>query len=110
MDGRYISYKFVCFNLLTSYLSQQNSIRHNLSLNASFCKAERPDGLQMKKGCYWMITPERRHIVESEIQRFLMQEGRNLIENGDPPNTTNQPTCEINNGQHLSAYEITHLS
>ena len=74
----------------------QNSIRHNLSLNASFCKAERPDGLQMKKGCYWMINPERLHVVESEIEKFLRKEGRSLVENGEqqPCSSVCPPCCE----------------
>ena len=86
-----------CDVIMVSFLMSQNSIRHNLSLNASFCKAERPDGLQTKKGCYWMINPERLHVVESEIEKFLRTDGRSLVENGEqqPCSSACPPACEF---------------
>ena len=48
----------------------------------------------MKKGCYWMISPDRLHVVEGEIQRFLAQEGRSLIESGEAPQTSHHQNCE----------------
>ena len=47
----------------------------------------------MKKGCYWMVAPDRVHVVEGEIQRFLAQEGRCLIENGEAPKTNHHQNC-----------------
>ena len=39
-----------------------------------------------------MVAPDRVHVVEGEIQRFLAQEGRCLIENGEAPKTNQSPS------------------
>lgn len=56
----------------------QNSVRHNLSLNSAFRKVTRNDGWQGKKGFFWEIAPEKKHVVNSEVDTFLKSTGREL--------------------------------
>lgn len=56
----------------------QNSVRHNLSLNASFRKVTRTDGWQGKKGFFWETAPGKKDAVNSEIDTFLKSTGREL--------------------------------
>ena len=64
-------------------------MRHNLSLNASFRKVTRNDGWQGKKGFFWETAPEKRDMVNAEIDTFLKSTGREL-----QPHTT-LLTCKL---------------
>ena len=48
---------------------QQNSIRHNLSLNEMYVKVPRSQG----KGNYWKINPDYKHILSEENESLLME-------------------------------------
>lgn len=83
---------------LNHYLSShtlQNSVRHNLSLNPAFRKVTRTDGWQGKKGFFWEIAPEKKEVVNSEVETFLKSMGREL-----QPHST-LLTCKLSYSQYL---------
>lgn len=48
---------------------QQNSIRHNLSLNEMYVKVPRSHG----KGNFWKINPDYKHILSEENESLLLE-------------------------------------
>ena len=63
-----IAQSLISISLL--FISIQNSVRHNLSLNKAFCKLERPQGASQRKGCLWSLKPERREQMDKEIRKW----------------------------------------
>ena len=53
-----------------------------------------------------MVALDRVHVVEGEIQRFLAQEGRCLIENGEAPKTNHHQNCKcfVNAMQNVTLF------
>lgn len=85
MGGRYNG--SVDYDYYINILLIQNSVRHNLSLNAAFQKVTRNDGWQGKKGFFWEIAPDKKQLVNAEVDTFLKTTGREL-----QPHTTSL-TC-----------------
>lgn len=63
-------------------------MRHNLSLNQAFRKVERSDGWQGKKGYFWEVNRDRQAQLDREMEKFLREEGRELVQN--QPSTSSE--------------------
>ncbi len=61
----------------------QNSVRHSLSLGQYFRKVERTpsSGWHGKKGFHWEIVPGKNETLRTEVEKYLREEGRGLVEN-----------------------------
>lgn len=68
-------YSFMCEHFpyfRTAPNGWKNSVRHNLSLNKSFRKIEKPvvAGSNQRKGCLWALNPAKAHKMDEEVQKW----------------------------------------